>query len=439
MKTYDKYKPSGVDWIGDIPEHWEIKKISRSFQTIGSGTTPTAGELEYYFEGTINWVNTGDLNDGILNSCQKKITKTAFDKFSTLKMYPKETLLIAMYGATIGKVAILNFEACTNQACCALADSNLFLSKYVFYWFLSSKKDIINLSYGGGQPNISQDIIKSLKVPCPTLDEQTAIADYLDEKTAQIDSLIDNKLQLIDLLRRERTVIINKAVTRGINENAKFKPSGIAWLGDIPEDSQILPIKYIVSTKVTDGPHETPPILPEGIPFVSAESVKNGKFDLNFKRGFISKEQDEVYSKKCKPRRNDIFIVKSGSTTGKIAIVDFDDNFNIWSPLALVRTDESKAHFWFIYYALQSDYFQDQIRFSWSFGTQPNIGMNVIENLKIIVPFSIDEQKQAVEFIETAAEKIDATIAKIEQEIKLVQEYRTALIFEVVTGKIKVV
>ena len=220
MKTYDKYRPSGIDWIGDIPEDWEMRKISRSFKTIGSGTTPTAGSEEYYTNGTINWINTGDLNDGILSSCKKKITELAFDKFSTLKIYPKGTLLIAMYGATIGKTAILDFEACTNQACCALADSKIFHSKYVFYWFLSSKTDIINLSYGGGQPNISQEIIRFLKLPFPTIPEQTAIAEYLDEKTAQIDKLIANKLRLIELLKEERTAIINQAVTRGINPHA---------------------------------------------------------------------------------------------------------------------------------------------------------------------------------------------------------------------------
>ncbi len=154
-KPYPAYKDSDVEWIGKVPEHWEMRKISRSFGMIGSGSTPESGNKNYYENGVIPWINTGDLEDGILDGCQKKITHEAFEKYTVLKIYPKGTILIAMYGATIGKVGLLNFEACTNQACCALGKSNFFIDKYSFYWFLANKRNIVNLSYGGGQPNIS--------------------------------------------------------------------------------------------------------------------------------------------------------------------------------------------------------------------------------------------------------------------------------------------
>jgi len=196
-------------------------------------------------------------------------------------------------------------------------------------------------------------------------------------------------------------------------------------------------MKRLVSTKITDGPHETPEFFPDGVPFLSAESVKNGKLDFDFRRGNISKELDEIYSKKCKPKRDDIFIVKSGSTTGKIAIVDFDDDFNIWSPLALVRVNE-KVKPYFLYYALQSFYFQKQIQLSWSFGTQPNIGMNVIENLKVAVPISLEEQESIISHIGSELKRLNEIIEKFNKQIDLLQEYRTTLISEVVTGKIMV-
>ena len=120
MNAYPTYKPSGIEWLGDIPEHWDVWKLSSKFKDISSGTTPLAGNDRFYNNGTIPWVNTGDLNDSFLESCKKKVTATAIDECSALKIHPSGVLIIAMYGATIGKLGIVNFEACCNQACCVI-------------------------------------------------------------------------------------------------------------------------------------------------------------------------------------------------------------------------------------------------------------------------------------------------------------------------------
>lgn len=210
-------KPSNIVWIGNVPEHWEIWKVSRLFKTIGSGTTPKAGTPKYYENGIIPWVNTGDLNDGILNDCNTYISQEAFDDHSTLKLYKKNTLLIAMYGATIGKLSILNFEACTNQACCALGNSKIIDIDFAFNWFLSQKQNIINLSYGGGQPNISQDVVKNIRIPLPTIEEQKLINKYIQRETSIIDSLISKYKKQIDLMQEYRTSLISQAVTGKID------------------------------------------------------------------------------------------------------------------------------------------------------------------------------------------------------------------------------
>jgi type I restriction enzyme, S subunit len=201
LPTYPTYKPSGIAWLGDIPEHWEVKKTTQIFQKIGSGTTPTAGLTKYYEGGYINWLQTGDLNDGYIIYTNKKITTKAINDFSTLKEYPEGSLVIAMYGATIGKLGILKMNTTTNQACCVLGSPYKYLTKYAFYFFMDIKENIISMSYGGGQPNISQDLIKSLKLFCPPLSEQTAIANFLDDKTAKIDTAIQIKQQQIQLLK----------------------------------------------------------------------------------------------------------------------------------------------------------------------------------------------------------------------------------------------
>lgn len=205
-------KDSGIDWLGKIPKHWEVRKISRSFDYIGSGTTPDSSNRNYYYEGTIDWVITGDLNDGLLKESSKKITALALKDFSALKCFPKGAILIAMYGATIGKTAIADFTGCCNQACCVLNSANYFNNKFVFYWFLSNKKNIISLSTGGGQPNVSQDIIKTFKLPCPPIKEQQSVIDFLDHKTAQIDGQVERAKKSIELLKEYRIALISEVV-----------------------------------------------------------------------------------------------------------------------------------------------------------------------------------------------------------------------------------
>jgi type I restriction enzyme S subunit len=211
-----RMKDSGIKWIGEIPEHWNNKKISWIFNIIGSGTTPSTSNLEYY-DGDVPWVNTGDLNDGYLYETSKMITDLALKDYSTLKFYPIDTLLIAMYGATIGKLSITKIIATTNQACCALAQPKNVNIKFIFYWFLANRNHIIAMAYGGGQPNISQNLIKSLRINLPEKHEQNAIVNFLDQKTAEIDSLVTETKNQIEKLKEYRQSLISEAVTGKID------------------------------------------------------------------------------------------------------------------------------------------------------------------------------------------------------------------------------
>lgn len=217
-------KPSGIDWLGDIPEHWEVRKISNSFKQIGSGTTPLSGDRTYYKNGTINWVNTGDLNNGYLDRTSKKITEKALEDYTTLKIYPINSLIIAMYGATIGKVSILAIKATTNQACCVLNKSKVLNQEFVFYWFQAQKDNIISLAYGGGQPNISQDLIRNIKISTPPIEEQQQIVSYVENETSEIDEakqLIEQEIKLIEEYKQS---LISEAVTGKVDLREWVKP-----------------------------------------------------------------------------------------------------------------------------------------------------------------------------------------------------------------------
>jgi len=206
-------KDSGIEWLGETPEHWELWKISHSFKRIGSGTTPESGNPLYHENGTINWLNTGDLNDGEVVSCNKKITEQAMIDYTSLKLFPAGSLVMAMYGATIGKTGIIKFDTTTNQACCVFCEGDIIDLKFLQYWFLAKKENIINLAIGGGQPNISQNILKDIRVNCPSMSEQLNIVKYLDLRTNEVDLIVSKANQEIELIKEYKTALISEVVT----------------------------------------------------------------------------------------------------------------------------------------------------------------------------------------------------------------------------------
>lgn len=210
-----------------------------------------------------------------------------------------------------------------------------------------------------------------------------------------------------------------------------YKDSGVEWLGRVPEHWEVRAIKHIVSTPITDGPHETPEFLDDGVPFVSAEAVSAGKVDFEKIRGFISREDHERYSQKYCPQRDDIFMIKSGATTGVTAIVDTDEEFNIWSPLAVIRCGELSTPY-FVLNFMRSRSFQEAVTLSWSYGTQQNIGMGVIGNLAVTVPPQVEQQVIAAHLDRETA-RIDALIEKKTRFIELLREKRQAIITHAVT------
>ena len=206
-------KDSGVEWIGEVPTHWEVMKTSLAFLGIGSGTTPSTSRKEYYTEEDgLYWLQTGDLNDGEITDTSKKITSLAADECN-LKFYPTDSVVIAMYGATIGKVGLLKISTSTNQACCVLPKSKRCIPAFAFYLFIGAKKQLLIDAMGGGQPNISQDIIKKLKVSIPPISEQRIIVDHIAVEVSKIDAQISKANRRIELLNELKQSIITEAVT----------------------------------------------------------------------------------------------------------------------------------------------------------------------------------------------------------------------------------
>lgn len=205
-------KNSGVEWLGDVPAHWETWKITHAIDLIGSGTTPKSDNAEYY-DGDFLWVTTSELRENFISDTKQKVSDSAIKEYSALKIYPTNSVAIAMYGATIGRLGILEREATFNQACCVFGNSKILYHKFLFYWLWHRRPILISLSNGGGQPNLSQDDLKKLKIPIPSYEEQITITDYLNKETAKIDRLCDTVNQTIGRLKEYRTALITQAVT----------------------------------------------------------------------------------------------------------------------------------------------------------------------------------------------------------------------------------
>jgi len=437
FNKYPAYKESGVEWLGEIPTKWEVRKISHLYNNIGSGTTPTSGIAKYYDKGKSNFLQTGDLNDGVINETSKKITEQALKDYSTLKTYVEGSLVIAMYGATIGKLGILNISTATNQACCVLGKSKKILTKFMFYSFLGFRQKIISLSYGGGQPNISQDLIKSLRLPFPPLPEQTAIANFLDEKTTKIDQAIAQKEQLIALLKERKQIIIQHAVTKGLDPNAKMKDSGVEWIGEIPAHWEVTKLKYY-TTQIVDGTHFTPTYVESGVPFLRVTDISK-KFSTEIdwsKTKYIPEKEHFELIKRANPKKGDVLLSKNG-TIGITKVIDWDEEFSFFVSLCLLKLTNKLDPYFFCQF-FDSPLVDKQIAFGSSRTSVTNLHLEKIKELLIVIP-PIKEQRNLSKYLIEVNSKYKKIILLQQTQIKKLKEYKATLIDSAVTGKIKVI
>lgn len=436
LKPYPKYKDSGVPWLGDVPEGWGIKRLrfvskinpSKQEITIGHNDLVSFCPME-----SISEKGALDLNiEKPLNELLNGYTYFAEGDVIFAKITPCfENGKSAIARNLLNGYAFGTTELHVLRANKEIDENFLYhlISSYLFRKMGESEM------YGaGGQKRVPEAFVKDFFIGIPSYREQQTITHFLDIKTAKIDALIAKKEKLLELLTEKRQAFITQAVTKGLNPNVKMKDSGVPWLGEIPMHWSKTKLKRIVAIPITDGPHETPNFISAGIPFISAESVSTGVIDFSKMRGFISEKDNEIYSKKYAPKVYDIYMIKSGATTGVTAIVENENVFNIWSPLAVIRCKKYIEPY-YILNLMRSRNFQESIILHWSYGTQQNIGMDVIGNLFVLAP-PPDEQKKIVEKVVKDIQLINKLIIKIKKSITNIIEYRSSLITNIVSGKV---
>tara|TARA_B100000886_G_C20407246_1_gene485391 strand:- start:124 stop:1464 length:1341 start_codon:yes stop_codon:yes gene_type:complete len=441
MGEYKKYKSTNYQWVGDIPDHWDCNRIGRTTYVKGRIGWKGLRSEDFLDEGPYLITGT-DFDNGSINwsTCYRvDEERYAEDPFIIIQ---NDDVLITKDGS-IGKIAHVRETKGPSTLNSGIFVTRPLNEKYLqryFYWIVSSSLFSQFIEYNSSGSTILhlyQNVFERFFFPLPTIPEQKLISEYLNKKTKQIDCLIEKIEKKIDLLYEQKNALINQFITKGINPNEEMKNSGVDWIGEIPFNWKRIKIKNIVSIKISDGPHETPKFEEFGVPFISAEGIVHNKINFNSKRGYISHETHKLYSKKCVPLRDDVLIVKSGSTTGKSAIVETDEIFNIWSPLCILRSNKDLILPKFLFYCVQSRFFLNQVETSWSYGTQPNIGMGVIENLTLLLPPK-NEQQLIVDILNNKLRNSNLLIEKNETKKNLLYEYRQSLISSVVTGKIQV-
>jgi type I restriction enzyme S subunit len=413
MKRYKKYKPSGIEWIGEIPEHWEVRRIKFNSYIKARVGWHGLTSSEYQTDGPYLVTGT-DFEQGRINwdACYHVgLDRYEEDPFIQLK---DSDLLITKDG-TIGKVALaknLPGKATLNSGVFVIRPTNEDYSTNYFFWAVQSILFFEFIKYhskGSTINHLYQDTFQNLPFLLPSVKEQTVIADYLDRKTAQIEDLIAKKQNLIDLLDEEKTAIINQAVTKGLNADAPRKDSGIPWMGKMPAHWEVKKLKWYFQ-------------LSRGFD-LSSDNFVVGEVPVYGSNGCIG------YHNESTTKGPGVTIGRSGSV-GEVNFIGED----FWAHNTCLFVYKNFGNNWkYIFYFLKNL----DLKSLSSGSAVGTLNRNYIHDERTAFP-PLLEQTAIVQHIEAEIQKIDTTMSKIEKEIQLLQEYRTALISDAVTGKIDV-
>lgn len=406
------YKPSGIEWLGEIPKHWEIKKIKTIFN-IGRGRVISQQELEEM--GNYPVYSSQTKNNGILGYIQ------TYDFDCTQITWTTD-------GVNAGTIFLRSGKHNCTNVCGTLRpkqDENMS--------FLSYAIKIATPHYKRPDTNgakIMNNEMANIEIVYPPLQEQKEIAEFLDSKCEKIQNYIDKKQKLITLLQEKKQALINEAVTKGLNPNIESKNSGIEYLGLIPHHWEVVKVKYIATTNIglVYDPSEIATNENVGYPVLRANNIQNGKIDYKDVI-YVAKKIDD---KQLAISGDLLMCVRNGSENllGKTAKIE-NNNFSFGAFTAIIRSDLNN----YLYWIFQTEMLKKSISsFIVSIGIG-QISQDDIKNFKIPLP-PLQEQKEIAEFLDKKCEKINSAIEKTKKQIELVKEYKNTLINEAVCGRI---
>ncbi len=419
MKTYEKYKDSGVEWIGEVPEHWEKHRFKDFLQL---NTNPSFNENKIGLENiegkTGRFIETSSEFEG--NGIEFIENDIVYGK---LRPYLKKVWLAEFAGNAVGDFFIFRNKKNSD-------------AHFLKYLFLSDgfTKEADGSTFGAKMPRVSSDFIRSMTYYLPLLSEQQCIASYLDKKCADIDKVIATQQRRIELLQELKQSTITNAVTHGLNPNVEMKDSSVEWIGEVPEHWNTLRLRFVCKLRNGYTPSKAnPDFWSEGtIPWYRMEDIRESGRRLNEAKQYIT----ESAIKGGGLFEAGSFIMATTATIGEHAVLIVDSLANQQFTNLKIRKSLSHSDFnafFFQYLFVVDDYCKTTTKTA----TFPAVNMEDLKNFIVCIP-PLDEQKIILTYLDKKCAELDVSISKAQREIDLLQEYKQALITEVVTGKRKV-
>ncbi|WP_459814926.1 restriction endonuclease subunit S [Campylobacter concisus] len=430
FKRYDSYINSGIEWLGEIPSHWEVKKLKFVAKQILGGGTPNSLHDSYWTNSQSDgylWVSIEDISTSeVIRETKKYISKLGLQNCSA-KIIKPYSILYSIY-ASLGKVAYSEKFLTTNQAILSIEVQEKHYYKFMFYYLKTLTQVAINLSNSTTQNNISLLILKNLYCALPPKDEQEKIASYLDEKIAKIDTAVSGKEKLIELLKEQKQIIINDALTKGLNKNAKFKNSGVEWLGEIPSHWEIRKVKNIFK------------LIIDPAPIGNKEKLLSIYTDIGVKprSELIEKgNKASTIDGYLKVKKGDFIVNKLLAWMGAIGLSEYK---GVTSPAYDILRAKIPIIGKFYHELFRLNVFSEEMK-KYSRGIMDmRLRLYFDKFGDILIPLPPkDEQEKIVEYIENKISKIDKLVNLEQEYIKSLKEYKESLIDSVVTGKVRIV
>jgi len=420
-QRYDTYKDSGVQWLGEIPRHWNRALLGK-LAILKTGTTPEFFENELGNE-TIDWYTPSDFKDDFyLTDSQRRLNKEDFDGCG-LSYFPANSVLIIGIGGTAGKVACNKNSCYSNQQITSLIIKGRMDPLYMMLYLRSIRNMLLKTAHFTTLPILNNTFLAGVYVPLPPLFEQHSIVSYLDDKCGKIDKMLEGKQKQIELLAEMKQRIIADAVTRGINPDVELKESGIFWIRHVPSHWNVRRLGHVLRKENRERPINAELLVCTN----KAKVIKRGES----KMGLIADSEDVYQGVK----KGDLLIHGMDTWHGAIAISEYD---GMCTPVVHVCTSNEDVGFISLYlrYMAMMKVFK-----LISNGVRQNTSDFRSWGKVAVIPCPLpplDEQHAIVSYITDKTSKIDTLTSKLQQEIESIKEYKQRLISDVVTGQIKV-
>lgn len=425
-------KNSRVPWIGEIPCEWQIRPVKAQY-TLTTGFTPSSEDDSLYDDDGETWVTISDLKSDIVTDSKQKIAKSVARQH--LKDMAKAGSLLYSFKLSVGTVAFAGTDLYTNEAIAAFQpiseDADLHYLKYASSLIIGNANTNI---YGAAIMN--QKLILNAPLPVPSLFEQQAIADYLDDRCSKIDEIIAEATASIEEYKELKQAVIFEAVTKGLDKNVPMKDSGYEFIGIIPARWKVTQLKRICK-KITDGSHYSPDTVSEGLPYVTAGDVHGKGINYEACRKISNEDFSTLVKAGCQPCKGDVLLVKDGATTGRVGLMVDDEACVLLSSVAMLTPIE-RIQSDYLMYLLDSHVMQHQIRKSMAGSAMPRTTLTKLMAY-VAIDCPIEDQNKIIEFLNSVIPEYDALISEKQALIDDLQEYKKSLIYEVVTGKRRVV